>query len=237
VRARRAIVTAVVLCAPAAMAADPLQQPPPTDEQIEAAIKADAQRPAGVPTPQKTEEEEEAPPPPPRHKGIVVESSLGALGFLGEMRHLSPTAPWMHLQVGYEFFDWLMLFAEGELAFTDTTVSQETADARAFPIFGLGGGLRATIHITDRVALYGQGALGALKADIAKNALAILGFHDAESLNVQFGGRIGVEWYQLDRHLALGAAFGFRDATGFAKAIGKDSPLMWDGSAVLRYTF
>ena len=180
----------------------------------------------------------EAPPAAPRHKGFVLEGSLGALGFAGQFRHVAPTAPWLHVQLGYELLRWLMLFAEGELAFSNTSVSQDPSKTRAFAIFGFGGGARVTVHATDRVALYGQAALGAIKADVPENAFAILGYRDAESLGLSLGARIGVEWYQIDRHMALGLALGGRDAKGFARSAARsDTPLMWDGSACIRYTF
>lgn len=77
-----------------------------------------------------------------------------------------------------------------------------------------------------------------MKADITNNGLAIVGFSKAESLHPYFGGRIGVEWAQIDRHLALGLNAGLRDATGFAKdGPTKDTPLVWDGTLSIRYTF
>jgi hypothetical protein len=180
----------------------------------------------------------EAPPPLPRKKGLVLESSLGALGFGGSFRHVAPTAYWLHAQLGYEVWRWLMIFGEGELAYTDTSIAQDPTKARAFPILGFGGGLRATIHLSDRVAIFAQGDVGALKADVPRNALSILGFRDAESFNPYFGARLGVEWYQVDRHFAIGAAFGVKDAQGFARlAVTADTPLMWDAGASIRYTF
>jgi hypothetical protein len=56
-------------------------------------------------------------------------------------------------------------------------------------------------------------------------------------LSAAFGGRIGVEWYQLDRHLALSLEGGGRDATGFAKVAASDTALMWDAAVGIRYTF
>ncbi len=180
----------------------------------------------------------EAPPAMPRHKGFVLEGSLGALGFLGQFRHVAPTAPWLHAQLGYELVRWLMVFVEGELAFSDTSVSQDPSSARAFPIYGVGTGARVTVHATDRVALFAQGAIGVLKADVPENAFAVLGYANAESLGLSVGARVGVEWYQVDRHMALGLAVGARDAKGFAKLVARgDTPLMWDGSAAIRYTF
>jgi hypothetical protein len=222
---------AVISIAPIARAEEP---PPPTQEQIEAAVKADAAGTASAPK----EDVEAAPPALPRHKGFVLESSLGALVFLGRFRQVAPPAPWLHAQLGYELFPFLMFFAEGELAFTDTSVAQDPSKSRAFPLYGFGGGARLTVHITDRVALYGQGSLGAMKADIANNALANVGFRDAEALGLSITGRVCVEWYQVDRHFALGLGVGVRDAKGFARTGPQsDTPLMLDASAALRYTF
>ena len=180
---------------------------------------------------------EEAPPPPPRKKGIVLDASLGALGFLGQFRHVAPTAPWMHAQLGYELFTWLMVFGEGELAFTDTSVAQDSSKSRAFPLVGFGTGARLTVHGSARTAIYVQTSLGAMKGDIANNAFGLLGYKNAESLGVYLGGRLGFEWYQVNRHFALGLGLGLRDATGFARTTGSDTPLLWDAALSLRYTF
>jgi hypothetical protein len=179
----------------------------------------------------------ESPPPPPRHKGLVLESTLGASDFLGKFGAVTPLGFWLHTQLGYEIFNWLMVFGEGELAFTDTSGTQSPNDARAFPIFGFGGGLRGTVHLTDRVAVFGQGDLGAMKADITTGALANIGYKNAENLGLYVGGRIGVEWYQIDRHLALALQVGLRDALGFKRQVGSDLPLMLDAGLALRYTF
>jgi hypothetical protein len=174
----------------------------------------------------------------PHKKGLVLEGSLGAMSFLGQFRHVAPTAMWLHTQLGYEVLSWLMLFGEGELFFTDTSEAQDELKQTAFAVWGFGGGVRATIHATERVAIFLQGELGALKADVKKNTLGVLGFRDAESLNASFGFRLGVEWYQIDRHFALGLSTGLRDAQGFARNAAKsDTPLMWDASATIRYTF
>jgi hypothetical protein len=169
---------------------------------------------------------------------VVVEGALGALGFLGDFRQVAPTAPWFHVQAGYAFLKWLMLFGEGDLAFTDTSETSGPSDTYGFPLFGFGAGARFTVHPTDRFAFYAQGAIDGMKADVPTGALRNLGFKNAESVNPSFGARVGVEWYQVDRHLALGLAIGIRDATGFAKVIGSsDAGLMADASGVVRYTF
>ena len=180
----------------------------------------------------------EAPPPRPRKKGVVLESTLGALGFTGQFRHVAPPAVWLHTQLGYEFLNWLMVFGEAELAYTDTSESQDASHVIAFPMWGFGGGVRGTIHATDRVAFFLQGDIGALTAYVPHNALSVLGFRGAEKLDLDVGGRLGAEWYMVDRHMALTAQGGLRDAQGFSKfAGGSDTPLMWDAAAGLRYTF
>ncbi len=152
--------------------------------------------------------------------------------FLGKFGKTAPPAPFIRMQVGYELFKWLMVFGEGELGFTDTSRSQDPPKTRAFPIFGFGGGARFTARFTDRFGMYLQGDVGAMKADIRRRALEIIGFKDAEDLGLYFGGRLGLEWYQLDRHFALGLNGGIRDATGFKRTIGNDTPLAFDAGAV-----
>jgi hypothetical protein len=180
----------------------------------------------------------EAPPPPPRRKGVILESRLGALAFLGDFRHISPTAPWWHVDVGYEIFKWLAVLGYGELAFTDTSEVESSANVTAFPIYGFGGALRGTIHATPRVAFFLEGDGGVMRADVPQGTLVNLGFANAESFGGAFGGRLGFEWYQVDRHLAFGLDVGVRDALGFAEQfIGTSPPLMIDASGAIRYTF
>jgi hypothetical protein len=183
----------------------------------------------------------EVPPGRPRHKGVVVETTAGMLGFAGQFRHVAPPAPWLHGQVGYEIFRWLMVFGESELALTDTSEAETESQSMGVPIFAFGGGVRGTLHITERVALFLQGDLGEMEAMVPQGSLALLGFANAESLNLYFGGRVGFEWYQVDRHLALVAQGGLRDAQGFqmkqAFVPTSDTPLMWDAALGLRYTF
>jgi len=180
----------------------------------------------------------EAPPPLPRKKGLVLETRLGGLAFLGKFQNLAPPAPWVHTQLGWELFKWLMVYGYGELAYTGTSNDQAEASAIYFPIYGFGGGLRFTVHVTDRVALFLQGNAGALSIVVPRDSLTFLGYQAAQSPGFGTGGRIGVEWYQVDRHMALGLAVGVRDAFNFKiQDGGSDTPLMLDASAALRYTF
>lgn len=180
----------------------------------------------------------EPPPLRPRRKGLVLESTLGVLGFAGQFRHVAPAAYWLHAQLGYELFQWLMIFGSGEVGLTDTGESLDQSQSMAFALWGFDGGLRATIHASDRAAVYAQAEAGALMADVPHGSLGLLGFPNAETLKLAFGGRLGGEWYQMDRHMALFVAGGGRYAQGFAKVIGPaDLPLLWDAGAGVRYTF
>src|SRR5262249_10320679 len=63
----------------------------------------------------------EAPAAAPYQKTLVLDSSIGAMAFLGQFGKVAPPGPWMHTQLGYELLSWLMIFGEGDLAFTDTS--------------------------------------------------------------------------------------------------------------------
>ena len=179
----------------------------------------------------------EEPPSRPGHKGLVLESTLGVLVFGGQFRHVAPPASFMHAQLGFELLSWLMIFGDGDLAFTNTSESESASDARAFPLWGFGGGIRVGPRI-GRFGVFVQADVGALSAQVPHDALAYLGFRHAESLGASFGAKVGVEWYARDRHLALTLQGGPRLAQGFAKfADSADVPLMWDVAAGLRYTF
>lgn len=180
---------------------------------------------------------DEAPPPPPRKKGVVLDSRIGVFGFTGDIAQLVTTAPFANVQLGYEIFDWLMLYGQGELAFTTTGGDGKTR-TRAFPIFGFGGGLRVTVHVTPRVALFLQPGIGAIVADVPERALAVYGYTKLESLGLSLDGRLGLEWYAVNRHFALGISGGPRFAPSLAKASATASPgLAWDAAAGIRYTF
>lgn len=233
---RGAIGAAIVILLPAVASAQaPAQStdtPPVTADQAKAALEDDGKVESILPKAPL-----EAPPPPPHKTGLVLESSLGAMGFAGKFGGVAPTAFWLHTQLGYEFFKILMPLIEGELAYTDTSLAADPSKNRAFPIFGFGGGVRLTIKFTPRVAMFLQGTVGAMEADIEKYALANLGYPKAEKLGLYGGGRLGLEWYQVDRHMGLGVSGGARYVAGFTRAVGSDLPLAWDGEASIRYTF
>lgn len=211
------------------------QQQPLTTEQVQAAIKAaDAQKDEStLPAPPP-----EAPPPPPRRKGWVLEQSLGAEGFAGKFGSLTGhPAIWLQTQFGYEIFKVLMVFVSGDMGYTDTGSSVGPDENHAFPIFAFGGGARLTIPFTERVGMYIQGELGGDVAYVPSGVLANSGYANAEGLGFQLGGRAGFEWFQTDRHLALGVSGGARYMPNLAYEVGGDLPLTWDATVDLRYTF
>lgn len=229
---------AAIAAAPSALAQAPQPAaPPPLAEGAQ--INFAPAPPEGSVHDDRAADLNQAPPLRPRPQGLVVESALGALGFAGRFRHVAPPAYLFRTQVGFEVLRWLMIYAAGEVSLTDTGESQDASHSIAFGMVDFGGGLRVTIHATERVAVFVEGEGGAMTAIVPHNALTVLGFHNAESLNPAIAARLGVEWYQVDRHLALTAALGGRYATGFKDAIPSlsDIPLMWDLCGGLRYVF
>ncbi len=182
------------------------------------------------------EEEELAPPPAPRHKGFVVESGVGALGQLGEMKHISPIAPWFHLQFGYEPFRFLMAFAEADLVLANTSYGHQPPPTRTYSLWGFGAGLRGTVKASERVGLYLQVSAGG--AEVSSDVLASRGYRDADGFNLYLAGELGVEWYQVSPHLALTLHGGIRDYTStFKRDESSQPPLAWVSALGLRYTF
>jgi hypothetical protein len=210
--------------------ADAAKEPPPYDES---ALKSALDEPPGAS--KRTEKAGaalEVPPPPPRKTGVVVEGSVGAMGFFGKLNTVSPAASTFHAQLGFEPFRWLMVFGEGDLSFTSTRYSPP---ARGYSIYAFGGGGRLTLAATERVSIYGQVDFG-LSA-VSSNVLHSYGFYAAEHLNGYVGGTAGLEWYQADPHYALAVYGGVRNAQGFQRAISSDVGLAWRGAVAIRYAF
>jgi hypothetical protein len=177
----------------------------------------------------------EAPPPAPRHRGVVLESSLGALGHLGPLRNVSPTAPWFHVKLGLEALDWLMLFVESDLAVASTAFGHSPPPPRSYALTSFGGGLRLTLEAGD-FGVYLQGDAGG--ALVTEDVLAIYGYEDATSLGAYFGGSLGVELHQISPHYALALHGGVRDyPVVLARQRSSQPPLVWLGGVALRYAF
>jgi len=219
----------LVFPAAAAESASPTQL---DDENLDAWLSQEPDQADGAPS-----DEDLAPlEPPPRHHGVVIEGSAGALGHLGNMRDVSPVAPWFRLQVGYELFDWLMLFGQGDVAFSSTSFAQRPPAKRSYALFGFGAGARLSWQAFSAVGFYLQGEGGF--ASVNEDVLATYGYPDADRLRPFVGGSLGVDWFQLSPHYALSIGGGARDYfQNFERVYGTRPPLAWFGSVAIRYAF
>jgi len=176
----------------------------------------------------------EPPPPPPRRHGVVLEGSVGALGHLGNMRTVSPVAPWFRLQAGYELFDWLMLFGEGDVSVSSTSLANRPPDARSYALFGFGAGARLSLEAVSWLGFYAQGDAGF--ASINQDVLATYGYPDADRLSPYAGGSLGIEWFQTNPHYGLSLSGGARDyLQNFDRQNGDRPPWVWMTSLAIRY--
>ncbi len=231
-----------MLCSAPALAQDEQPQPLTTEEAQNAINLADAKKDQST----LPEAPLEAPPPPPRRNGFVLAQSLGAVGFAGKFGGLiGHPAPWLEMQFGYELFKCkegcpfeIMFFGEGDLMYGDTGASVGPTQNRPFPLIGFGGGVRFGFQFTRRIGMYVQGMAGGDVAYVqTAGTLGNFGFRPAESVGFQVGGRLGLEWFQVDRHIALGVSGGARYMLNLAYEVGGDLPLAWDATLDLRYTF
>lgn len=171
---------------------------------------------------------------PPRRHGWAFEGSVGALGHLGNMRRVSPVAPWFRLQVGYEPLDWLMLLAQGDLSFSSTSLGQRPPEVRGYALFGLGVGVRFAWQPFEALGFFLQGDAGA--ASVTEDVLASYGYPDADRLRPFAGGSLGVDWFQLSPHYALSLSGGARDYFHtFDRINGDRPPWVWHAAVAIRY--
>jgi hypothetical protein len=180
-------------------------------------------------------DEEEEPLPAPRHHGFVVESGLGFVNHLGELKHITPLAPWFQVRVGFEVFPWLMPFVESDISFATTAYASEPPPPRSFYQYGAGAGLRLSFPLSDWLGVMAQGSLG-FSLISEQNVLSIYGFPNADEPNPYFGGELGLEWYPVNPHLALGVRGGLRSYAGMARE-SETAPFALLGSGQIRYAF
>ena len=184
----------------------------------------------------QTPEAPEAPPPPPRHRGLLVEGSVGALGQLGALQHVSRTAPWFHLGLGYEVTHWFTVLAETDITVASTSLANPPPEPRGYTLFGFSGAGRFSWEVSPVVSLFAEGEVGL--AEVSSDILTTYGFNDANSLEPYFGGALGAEWFQVNPHYALGVRAGVRSYGALLdRSFGGDTALAWLGAATLRYTF
>jgi hypothetical protein len=166
----------------------------------------------------------------------VLESSIGVLGEVGRLKHITPNAPWFALRVGFEPLKWLMLFVDGDLAVLTTSYAHPPPPPRSLAFWSLGGGIRFTVRPVDRFGMYLQGSIGAGR--VTEDVLKLYGYEHADELSYYQGAELGLEWYQVNPHLALTLHGGIRNYPRVLKRDLDTQPTMaWVGGVGLRYTF
>ncbi len=207
---------------------------PLTEQEVEAWLNARAV--PGSRDVSRVEPVPEAPPLPPRYRGFAIEGSVGAFGHVNAMKNISPVAPWFHLKLGYEFTDWLMVFASGDIAIANTSYAAPPPAPRSYVYYGFSGGLRLGLKLSQLFGGFVQGELGAGRA--SEDILEAYGFTDADNLSPFFGGGLGLEWYPVNPHYTVVAHGGVRYyAEGFERRLSSEPPLAWISGVALRYTF
>lgn len=205
-----------------------------TTTEIESWLEAE---PGAAPADQGAAPTDEQPLPAPRRHGFVLESGVGFVTQFGAMAHITPTAPLFRLHFGYEIFDWLMPFIESDLAFANTSYASEPPPARSYFHFGAGAGCRFTLPVGRILAVFAQGSVGLARVS-EENVLSVYGFPDADEFNLYFDGQLGLEWYQVNPHLALAVHGGVRSyGQGLTRDRGGEAPLAALATANLRYAF
>jgi hypothetical protein len=171
---------------------------------------------------------------PPRRHGVVIEGSVGALGHLGDMRHVSPIAPWFRLQLGYELLDWLMLYGAADVALSSTSYAQRPPEKRGYALFGASAGARVAWQPASVLGFYLQADAGLSSVD--QDVLATYGYADADRLRPFVGGMLGIEWFQVSPHYALSLYGGARDyVQNFERRNGSRPPIAWVSGLAIRY--
>ncbi len=177
-----------------------------------------------------------APPPPPRKHGFVLESSIGVMGQLGHLKNITPAAPWFGLRLGFEPLRWLMVFAESDLFVASTSYAHPPPPPRSFAFWNVGAGFRLTVKPTERFGVYLQGSLGGGRA--TEDVLELYGYPHADELGFYQSAELGLEWYQINPHLALALHGGVRN---YPRALKRERssqpPMTWLSGLALRYTF
>jgi hypothetical protein len=228
-----ALASALLFAGSLAQAADAEGERALSPEEVEAWLA----RPSGEPSADTwSASADEAPPPPPRRHGLSVETAVGVLSHLGPLAHVSPTSPWFHLQVGYEPFRWLMVFGEGDLVFSNTSYAAQPPPPRTYRLYGFGPGLRFSLPFSERFGGYLEGSAGLSR--VSDDLLAIYGYSHAASWEFYVGGRIGLEWFAPNPHLAVAVSAGTRVyQAGLQRERSDEMALALLGNLGIRYTF
>jgi hypothetical protein len=184
----------------------------------------------------QAEDPAEGLPPPPRSHGFLIESGIGALGHLGELRHVSPLSPRYYLRAGYELAPWVLFFAEGDVTLSNTSYAPQPPEPRSYALFGFGAGARLTLPLLEWLGIYVQGSAGL--ARVSQDVLATYGYSNAMTLSGYFGGLLGLQAYLPSPHLRLLLEGGVRS---YPYSLDRDAsqvtPLAWVAGPAIGYAF
>jgi hypothetical protein len=165
-----------------------------------------------------------APPMAPFKRGLLVEGNVGVYAPTGTIKNLVAPGPMMRVALGWDFNKWFGVFAAGDVAFLSTGRAPPPPGDRAFLLWGLGGGARVSLGITERVRI-------PLRLEIAMRrvedggVLAVYGYNTAKDLSFGYGGTLGLEWRASSRHFGVLAEAGVRNDTGL-EFPGKSQPAL-----------
>jgi hypothetical protein len=205
-----------------------------TTSEIEGWLDAE---PGAKPVDQGPEEGDEAPLPAPRRHGLVIESGVGFVNHLGELKHILPVAPLFQVRLGYEVLPWVMPFVESDVSFASTAYASRPPPPRAFWHLAGGAGVRLTFAFSEAFGVMAQGSLGFAMVS-EQNVLSVYGYPNADEPNLYLGGEGGFEWYPVNPHLTLGVRAGLRTyGAGLERETGGGAPLALLASGQIRYAF
>ena len=164
-------------------------------------------------------------------RGFFVEAQLGAIGFLGDLGEVSKPGPRLSVSFGYEFTVWLSVLVELDASFHDTK-QRPPPSQTMYEMLGATAGLRLTLPLGPRAALWLDGLAGIVWT--GGDVLRGLGFLDAVSATMAYGGELGFDWHVFARHHSIGLLAGGRL---FPDLVRDGYSLGLYGSAYLRYVF
>jgi hypothetical protein len=130
-----------------------------------------------------------------------------------------------------------MPFLEADVAFASTAYAPRPPPERSYFHYGAGAGVRVTIPVGRVLAVLAQGSFGFSRVS-EQNVLSVYGFPDADEPTLYLDGELGLEWYQVNPHLALAVHGGVKHyGAGLTRDRGSDPPIAAVGSMNLRYAF
>jgi len=177
----------------------------------------------------------EVPPPPPRHRGMVLEAGTGVAFPLGALRHVSPPSPWFQLHLGYEPAKWFMVLINGDFTLANTSYAARPPAPRTYAHYAFGAGARFQFSLAEWLGVHAQLELGA--SEVTEEVLVQYGYTQADELHFHYGARLGVEWLQINPHLALGLQGTFRNYPGLDRINDASAPTALMTALALRYAF